>query len=406
MRYLFGLCSLMLLLILINQPASIIGEQSTNKIATKTYDYFMETQSEWTRNISDLNFSAPIEQQNSNATSQIYFTQDHIKEITSEGNNAILKENYTANRRSTSQPPQIYPNLILNIYSAIVYIDRINIFAINRSGKIIANGIAGKDDASVIQAAIDYVAPNYGSVYVASGIYSHSAKVNIKFGVSLIYEHGARVIPASDIDLFQLHPYTQLSGVTIDTTGIIYTHNCILLDGFDRFSLQNYKSTRIRDIELEGNAGIGTGTAIYFSSQNNTSGYICGVIIENTRIDQFEYGIKLYRTGHYGDNFINGNTFRSIQGYNTVYFITMLNSGTPESDLDGNAFRDINYQSGSNSVTAIKIGGRYNRIDATIWDWTVAGKAIVIQDGANENYIISNVDVENDGNPTNKIVEY
>jgi len=52
-------------------------------------------------------------------------------------------------------------------YDAMVYIDGTNVIAINKEGNTIKRGVAGTDDTTVIQAAIN----GYGTTYISSGAY-------------------------------------------------------------------------------------------------------------------------------------------------------------------------------------------------------------------------------------------
>ncbi|RLG09752.1 MAG: hypothetical protein DRN64_03610 [Thaumarchaeota archaeon] len=65
-------------------------------------------------------------------------------------------------------------------YSAIVCKDGSTVWAEDASGKTIASGESGVDDASVIQSAIDSIGSNRGKIYISSGIYYISNTIEIK----------------------------------------------------------------------------------------------------------------------------------------------------------------------------------------------------------------------------------
>jgi len=270
-------------------------------------------------------------------------------------------------------------------YSAIVYIEGSQVITEDADGKVIAIGVAGTDDATLVQAAIDAVhVLGGGDISVKFGIYHHATKVTIKSGCRLHYEQYSMIIPTADVDLFQVKPNTDFSGVRINTAdgSITYTHTCITLDGADHFSTFP-GFARIHDIQLVNSTGVGKGTAILLTCPSG--GAIYGSTFREIRIYGFENQIKLSQAG---TGWINGNHFMSCYLGSPYYAILCTDANPP--GVDGNVFDNIEIQCGGTVVVpAVVISGSSNIFKGSIWDWPDLNNAypIVINSGAISNYI-------------------
>jgi hypothetical protein len=256
---------------------------------------------------------------------------------------------------------------------AMVFIDGWDVVAISNDGSVIDHGTAGTDDATVIQAAIDSVTS--GTVAIMYSTYTIDTMITIEDNVKLVFDHNTIVKPASDIDMFYVKNGSRISGCKIDVSGVVgYSSSCILINGSEKISSQTdtKNSVQIENIWFYNDEY--TGNAIFFDSEDATSGSIYGVIVDKIRIYKFEYGIRFYRTGVYGTNWINGNRFSNIRASLTRKLIYMETDTGVGSDLDGNMFTNIDMQSGGAPIIpAISIHGRYNILqNVMIWDWNVA----------------------------------
>lgn len=279
-------------------------------------------------------------------------------------------------------------------YDAMVYIDGTSVIAVDSEGNTIKRGVAGTDDAAVIQAAINVVeASGGGEVRVEYGTYTISSMITIGVNVKLDFDYNTIVKPATDINMFYVKNSSRISGCKIDVSAVAYASSCILVDGVEKFSAADYANgVQIENVWFYNDEY--TGTAIYFKSTESggSTGRIYGVIVDKVRIRRFDYGIRMYRTGAYATNWINGNKFSNIRAITTRKLIYMETDTGTGSDFDGNIFDSIDIQSGgtpSPSIPCIVIRGRYNVItNCMIWDWNVVwGPMFEFAANSNLNYV-------------------
>lgn len=131
-------------------------------------------------------------------------------------------------------------------FDAMVYIDGTAVYAVDNNGNVIKRGVAGADDATVIQAAIDAINElGGGSLKISSGTY--------------ILSIGSETfIPASDIAYYCLSNNGG-GNLTISGEGIGHTilklkdlqydptHNVVML------WIHDYDNFEIRDLTIDGN---------------------------------------------------------------------------------------------------------------------------------------------------------
>ena len=275
-------------------------------------------------------------------------------------------------------------------YDAMVYQDGTYTIAVDGDGNIIKKVLSSLNtDDVVIQAAIDGVTA--GTVIVMYSTYTIDTMITIEDNVKLVFDHNTIVKPATDIDMFYVKNGSRISGCKIDVSGVVgYSSSCILINGSEKISSQTgtKNSVQIENIWFYNN--VRTGNAIFFDSEDAISGSIYGVIVDKIRIYKFEYGIRFYRMGVSGLNWINGNTFSNIRASETPKLIYMESDTGVGSDLDGNMFTNIDMQSGgAPMIPAISIHGRYNILqNVMIWDWDVAwGPMFEFAANSNLNYV-------------------
>jgi hypothetical protein len=269
-------------------------------------------------------------------------------------------------------------------YDAMVYLEGDQVIAIDSNGKIIAKGVAGEDDTTVIQAAIGDGPSNGREVSIASGTFRIQHQIVVQRNVKLRCSRGTVFKPVyPDLDMFRMHNGSGVDGCTINVIGTTnFTGTCILVDGEDRiFASYTYGTdpyirlgVNISNVNLISNVKSGTAICLKSTTADKT-GCIYGVRGNKIRISNFEYGIRLYRTGQEaGTNWINGNTFTEIYGFHTPKFL-YLESDRQEyasSELCANVFDHIDYQSGEpvGTTPPFSIAGLRNQIKrCTIWDW-------------------------------------
>lgn len=70
-------------------------------------------------------------------------------------------------------------------YEAMVYIDGATVYAVDKEGNVISRGVAGTDDATVIQAAIDYISSGE-TLIINSGTYVPESKIDITKSITIV----------------------------------------------------------------------------------------------------------------------------------------------------------------------------------------------------------------------------
>ncbi len=296
-------------------------------------------------------------------------------------------------------------------YDAMVYQDGTYTIAVDGDGNVIKKVLtsANTDDV-VIQAAIDNLTS--GTVAIMYSTYTIDMMITIEDNVKLVFDHNTIVKPASDIDMFYVKNGSRISGCKIDVSNVVgYSSSCILINGSEKISSQTStkNSVQIENIWFYNDEY--TGNAIFFDSEDATSGYIYGVIIDKIRIYNFDYGIRFYRTGAYSTNWINGNTFSNIRASLTRKLIYMETDTGVGSDMDANTFLNIDFQSGgAPSIPVISIHGRYNNIESCmLYDWNVAwGPWFEFATNSNHNHAVLMAAIPsyyiNNGTSTNSCV--
>ncbi len=270
-------------------------------------------------------------------------------------------------------------------YDAMVYLDDGKVIAVDGNGKIIERGTAGTDDSRVIQAAIGNGNQSAGrEISVSNGTFVLQSQIVVSKNVKLRCSKGTTFVPLNpDLEMFRMHNGSGVHGCTINVDGSDpYTGTCIVVDGADNI-LAAYKhlgddyarfGVSIRDINFINSNKSGTAICLKCTTASG-SGYIYGVDVGNIRIANFEYGVRLYRTGQAaGSNWINGNRFSGIYGRGTRKFIYLESdrNANASSELCANVFDHIDYQSETHteSEPPFSIGGLRNQIKrCTIWDW-------------------------------------
>ncbi len=245
-----------------------------------------------------------------------------------------------------------------------------------------------------------------GTCYVAPGTYNISSTITASTGCGIRFDTGTTIKPTSSFNVLNIEPGSYVSGGIIDVKGLNFSHSCILFDGSYNFDISNYKNTFVENISLRNDTC--TGTAIKLDS-SGSKGHIWNCLVRNIDVNSFKYGIYFYRSGAYGANWINGNTFSLIWGQGCENFICMENSGgTAGTDIDGNLFSNVQHQSTKDTITFLTLNGRLNQFRGLdCWDWQNSSNpsnyAISVVSGSNGNFMIVSGATIND-NGTNDII--
>ena len=196
--------------------------------------------------------------------------------ITTENLN-VLKDLTTKNLSVTGEVSGIPISESLGSYSAIVYKEGNKIFAKKRDGSLIAEGVVGRDDARVINSAINSLS-DYGVVLLLEKIFTLSSSIVLKNNIWLRGVGFATVLKVAD------------------------GADCHAITGTD------VSNVILSDFLIDGNKANQTvgvhGIRIYADTQDNENIILQNIMVKNVK----GHGIVLTGSGsHYNLNCIAGN---------------------------------------------------------------------------------------------------
>ena len=225
-------------------------------------------------------------------------------------------------------------------YSAIVYKEGDSVIAEDRKGRKIAEGVAGQDDASIIQSALDA----YKAVYLAEGTYTITQPIklndyNALIGAGASYD-SVKLISNGTTEVIDLHTNSP-SRVKIENLFIDGNWEAIGINA--RLTTKKATQNIIRDIYI-----YRTTTGVDITNQSDNT-------LENVIINAFsQYGFVLESSGGinraYHLKIFNGAgdvqgiaAIKFTQGILTLNDITIeLKAGVEASEalitLDGSAY--------------------------------------------------------------------
>ncbi len=157
-----------------------------------------------------------------------------------------------------------------------------------------------------------------------------SATIDIDQFVTLDMQ-GCEIQPSSNFNIFRLYRGSQIRNGCIDVSDVAnFDSAAILFHAPDQIGIWDTPPV-VTNMRLSSNAG--RGKAIYLNNSGSTShSYISCVWAYNIKIEGFQYGIYLNRSGTSSNNvYINGNVFTDIVITNCTYpirFYSSLGSGT------------------------------------------------------------------------------
>ena len=255
-------------------------------------------------------------------------------------------------------------------YDAMVYIDGTVVCAVDKEGNTIKRGVAGTDDAAVIQSAIDSFPDvsggggsfnkNVGTIYIDSGQYTINNTIDISktsdFRLNLNF-CGSRGYTVFDGTSLVGNPIIRvstsvpnirnwsISGITFTAGNTVGVDGIRVLNG-DYFHIKDCIFKEIGStaygIYFVGGYGIIEGCLFYHCDGSGIYANATGIIISSNVIgeDIGEYGIYLYRSN---DCSIIGN---SIHGFSSTSARTMFVVGNGSTlginnVILGNSVKDV-----------------------------------------------------------------
>jgi hypothetical protein len=256
-------------------------------------------------------------------------------------------------------------------YDAIVGIAGVSgdggeVLAKDRFGRVIAGGrgVAGTDDAMVVQSAIDLVNVSGGG-RVVCGDLNPSTVIVIKNGVELVVDCGKEIAPSTDHDIIQITRGGKLQGRIVAPAW--FTSTAVLLNDFfffDGVALENVylycptrtgKAVELRCIVDNGIAGV----------EGNFTSW------------GFEYGLYGVTSGI---QYINSNRLHgTILSAEKMIWLSDSAGG----EIDVNSL-DFTIETNANSS---------NRVNVYIIDWGHAAttNAVILESTSLNNYVFADV---------------
>lgn len=221
----------------------------------------------------------------------------------------------------------------------------------------------GIDDQNEINTALALE----GDVYLLDGVYHTSGKIEVPENTKLILSSGAEIRPASSFDVVELHGSLtigvlcgSIQGGRIDVRPLgagNFTHCAILIDD----AIGGNNSLTFSNINLIGHQGAGNGTGLALKAGDGSRIY--SLTARDINILGFEKSIALTATG---TGWINGNHFLNIYMKGSQYAMYLERE---TGAIQGNSFKDFEYQTTSDSERLIYCEGTYNLFTGVFWDW-------------------------------------
>ena len=249
-------------------------------------------------------------------------------------------------------------------YSAIVYIDGSQVVAEDADGRVIASGVAGLDDATVIQTVINSLLSG-STIKLSNNIFYISTTINLEAGIELSARTNATLVPLTDIDVVHINPGSRICNICIDTSTIaVYASSCISFVDAVGYTFNN--PTVVDGVQLiHERPGTIAGFHGYGINITTVTNAIYGLNIQNTNIcGCWENGIRIASASG-----VNANNFSNIWGIDSQHFIYMT-SGV---NTNGNIFNGLQYEACQYNLECLHISGYYNSFDIFIWDWNSIG---------------------------------
>ncbi len=276
-------------------------------------------------------------------------------------------------------------------YDAMVYIDGTVVYAVDKEGNVIKRGVAGTDDTTVIQAAID----SAETTLITSGTFTITTTLKLTHKSLIGVGRSSTVLQASaDCSVIQAQGrYLTVSGMRINVVAG-QTAPAIICYADDPVEKTDCRYHTYTDLMIYGEyeaSRAWTGIKFYVSNVatfNQWAIAFCNVSdidIHNCNIG-IEFDIDNIATG-----WINGNRFKDITINHPIIGIDFTNA-IGSHDMQHNTFENIETQSHTTSTHFIKNIWKEDNIfiNCWAWDWNATEPYISFDPSAVNNLIIMN----------------
>jgi hypothetical protein len=260
-------------------------------------------------------------------------------------------------------------------YDAMVYIDGTTVYAVDKEGNVIRRGVAGTDDAAVIQAALAV-----GGVTQLASNTSFNTTATIEVtgtGISLRGGVGTTITASlTTIDVIKVYNAIYC---TVEDVAIVLpassTKSGLLLwvyrEGGVGGIQKHISHCAFKNIKIAGNTYSDITCGIRFFG---VSSYYVWNTFENIEVSSVNRGVEFDfdDPGIDQGTWCNANYFKNFEISQTVYGWAMNNSNTYGHDFAGNTINSIQIQADLQQLVGISIWGARNIFDgALVWDATL-----------------------------------
>lgn len=224
------------------------------------------------------------------------------------------------------------------------------------------DGIA--DDATEIQAAIDYVKNNGGGTVTANGTSLVSTPIVVPVGVTFLFN--VLKPTTSSNSVLTIYGGCTVRGKVDVSAFAAYSGNAVVIDGKGETSGSPFRLHIQTDVDVVVNASGFTGTAVYFKAVD-TIARIMNVKLQ-ADINRFQYGVRMEQTSTDLSKFITSNTIE-ISASETLIGLAMASSQANNYGLDGNNILAKCQPKIGTTDVMFDICGQDNIFDLIPWDW-------------------------------------
>jgi hypothetical protein len=262
-----------------------------------------------------------------------------------------------------------------------------------------------KDDAEVIQQAIDESYRNKGGLVQLSGNkhYVIRSGLVIKEGVTLQLGQNTKILIDGDFKAIELEKNASIENGILEVVDPRFNSEVIYLDGKHRF--WSWERTSIHNVSIINSSGSYQGTAISLLSKGKNN-FIGFVNFTENNVAGFDTGISIavHNGKKDGQSWINGNRFVNMTLDDCVNYIFIDSSVSIPNESSGNQFSGLQIQLSKASRTVMEVNGSYNIFQGMIWDQHLLDedqKAVHFTKESSNNKLKMNVDefsINDEGN--------
>ncbi|KZE64049.1 hypothetical protein AWM68_13155 [Fictibacillus phosphorivorans] len=240
----------------------------------------------------------------------------------------------------------------------------------NHSMSLESHGEDAKDDAKVIQRAINQSYKNKGGLVKLTGNkrYVIRSGLIIREGVTLELGQNTKILIDGDFRAIQLEKNASIINGILEVVDPSFNSEVIHLDGKHQF--WSWERTTVHNVSIINSSGSHKGTAISLYAKGKEN-FISFVNFTDNKAAGFYTGIKV-KVDHdekkEGQSWINGNRFVNMTMDDCVNFIDIDSSVSIPNESSGNQFIGLQIQLSKLSKTIMKVSGSYNTFQGMVWD--------------------------------------